>query len=82
MSEEDEISYYDTREYFTESGFRGGSKGALDQVNMSGETNTQCMDMENSHVETMIYDPGYPQIVRRKSFRILLRKRRALVFGQ
>lgn len=66
MSEEDEISYYDTREYFTESGFRGGSKGALDQVNMSGETNTQCMDMENSHVETMIYDPGYPQIVRRK----------------
>ncbi|XP_058764313.1 oxysterol-binding protein-related protein 2A isoform X1 [Vicia villosa] len=65
VSEEDEISYYDSRDYFTEPGFRCGSN-TLDQVNMSGEANRQCLDVENSHVETMTYDYGYPQIARRK----------------
>ncbi|CAJ2664080.1 unnamed protein product [Trifolium pratense] len=32
VSEEDEISYYDTRDYFTEPSFSCGSKGTLDQV--------------------------------------------------
>lgn len=66
VSEEDEISYYDTRDYFTEPGFRCGSKGTLDQVNMSGEATRQCIDMENSRDQTMVYDYGYPQIARRK----------------
>lgn len=65
VSEEDEISYYDSRDYFTEPGFRCGSN-TLDQVNMSGAANRQCLDVENSHVEPMIYDYGYPQITRRK----------------
>ncbi|XP_061348194.1 oxysterol-binding protein-related protein 2A-like [Gastrolobium bilobum] len=66
VSEEDEISYYDTREDFTEPGFRCGSTGALVQVNMSGEATTQCNDMENTHVEKTIHDYGYPQIARRR----------------
>jgi hypothetical protein len=67
VSEEDEISYYDTRDYFTEPSFSCGSKGTLDQVNMSGEVVRQCIDMENSHAETMKCDDyGYPQISRRK----------------
>jgi len=67
VSEEDEISYYDTRDYFSDSGFRCGSKGAPNQVNMSAEAVRQGIDMENSHVETMMYDDyGYPQIARRK----------------
>lgn len=66
VSDEDEISYYDTREYFAEPGFRCGSKAALDQVNTSGEANTQCIGMENSNGEMMIFDYGYPQIARRK----------------
>ncbi|CAJ2664081.1 unnamed protein product [Trifolium pratense] len=67
VSEEDEISYYDTRDYFTEPSFSCGSKGTLDQVKMSGEAVRQCIDMENSHAETMLYDDfGYPQVSRRK----------------
>ncbi|XP_057415955.1 oxysterol-binding protein-related protein 2A isoform X2 [Lotus japonicus] len=66
VSDEDEISYYDSREDFTEPGFICGSKTALDQVNTSAEVNTECIDMENSHVENMISDFGYPQIARRK----------------
>ena len=65
-SDEDEISYYDTREYFTEPGFRCGSTGAVDQVNKSKEANTQCIDMDNIDVEKAIYNYGYPQISRRK----------------
>ncbi|KAE9614215.1 hypothetical protein Lal_00016713 [Lupinus albus] len=58
VSDEDEIIYYDTRENFTEPGFECGSIGALDQVNKSGEANTQCTNMENNY--------GYPQIARRR----------------
>lgn len=65
VSDDDEISYYDTREDFTETGFGFGSAGALDQVNKSGEANTQCIDMEDIHVENSMCNYGYPQIARR-----------------
>ncbi|XP_020976769.1 oxysterol-binding protein-related protein 2A isoform X1 [Arachis ipaensis] len=66
VSDEDEISYYDTREYFTEPGFRCGSIGTLDQVNGSKEANTECIDMENISIEKAINSFRYPHIVRRK----------------
>ena len=66
MSDEDEISYYDTKEYFTEHGFRCGSTGGLDPMNMSGEVNTQCIDLENSLVGQTINEFRYPLIARRK----------------
>lgn len=61
MSDEDEISYYDTKEYFTELSFRCGSTGALDPMSRSGS-----IDLENSHVRETVNDFGYPQIARRK----------------
>ena len=66
VSDEDEISYYDTKEYFTEHGFRCGSTGGLDPMNMSGEVNTQCIDLENSLVGQTINEFRYPLIARRK----------------
>ncbi|XP_022639155.1 oxysterol-binding protein-related protein 2A isoform X2 [Vigna radiata var. radiata] len=66
VSDEDEISYYDTKEYFTELGFRCGSTGALDPMSMSGEANTQSIDLENNHVGETVNGFGYPQIARRK----------------
>ncbi|KAK7251161.1 hypothetical protein RIF29_34113 [Crotalaria pallida] len=65
VSDEDEISYYDTREDFTEPGFECGSIRALDQLNKSGEANTKCINMEKIHVEKGIHHYGYPQIARR-----------------
>ncbi|XP_019434400.1 PREDICTED: oxysterol-binding protein-related protein 2A-like isoform X2 [Lupinus angustifolius] len=66
VSDEDEHSYYDTREDFTDSGFGCSSIGALDQVNKSGEANTQCTNMENIHVEKAIDNYQYPLITRRR----------------
>ncbi|KAK7295033.1 hypothetical protein RJT34_17936 [Clitoria ternatea] len=66
VSGEDEISDYETKECFTELGFRCGSTRALDPMNMSEEANTQSIDLEGSHAEKMINDYGFPQITRRK----------------
>ncbi|MED6193746.1 Oxysterol-binding protein- protein 2A, variant 2 [Stylosanthes scabra] len=67
VSDEEEISYYDTREYFTEPGFRCGSREALDQMNRSKiQENTECIDMDNISIEKAINSFRYPHIVRRK----------------
>ncbi|OIV92770.1 hypothetical protein TanjilG_00904 [Lupinus angustifolius] len=55
VSDEDEISYYDTREYFTEPGFRYGSTRDTDQV-----------DMENIQPEKVVYNYRHPEIERRR----------------
>ncbi|KAE9596780.1 putative oxysterol-binding protein [Lupinus albus] len=54
VSDEDEMSYYDTREYFTEPGFRYGLTNDMDQV-----------DMENIELEKVVYNYRHPRIARR-----------------
>lgn len=66
VSEDDEISYYDTAEYFTEPGFRCGSTGPLVPVQKSRETFAQCIDVEDIQPEKADYSSRYPQIVRRR----------------
>ncbi|XP_061357825.1 oxysterol-binding protein-related protein 2A-like [Gastrolobium bilobum] len=66
VSDEDEISYYDTRECFTQPGCKCGSTGAMDQVDNFREANTQCTDMENIQPEKVVSNFRHPPIARRR----------------
>ncbi|CAJ1928387.1 unnamed protein product [Sphenostylis stenocarpa] len=65
-SDEDEISYYDTRECFTEPDCKCESEGAINQVKSCWEANRQCTDTENIHPEKMVCNYKHSQIARRK----------------
>ncbi|KAF7810124.1 oxysterol-binding protein-related protein 2A-like isoform X1 [Senna tora] len=65
-SDEDEISYYDTAEYFTEPGFRCASTGPLVSADESPETNVQCIGVEKIQPEKAVAISRYPQILRRR----------------
>ncbi|KAG4987577.1 hypothetical protein JHK85_030560 [Glycine max] len=66
VSDEDEISYYDTRECFTEPDCKCESAGAMNQVDRCREPNTLYTDTENIHPEKMVCNYKHPQIARRK----------------
>ncbi|KAF7828400.1 oxysterol-binding protein-related protein 2A-like isoform X1 [Senna tora] len=55
VSDEDEISYYDTTEYFTEHGFRRGSRSDMEGI-----------DVGKTQPDNTISNSRYPQITRRK----------------
>lgn len=65
VSEEDEISYYDTTEYFTEPGLRRGS-GELDAGNKAKETCMECIDVDKTQPDKAIPNSRNPRIVRRE----------------
>ena len=66
VSDEDEISYYDTRECFTEPDCKCESAEAMNQVDRCREANTQYTDTENIHPEKMVCNYKHPQLARRK----------------
>ncbi|XP_054809134.1 oxysterol-binding protein-related protein 2A-like isoform X2 [Prosopis cineraria] len=66
VSDEDEISYYDTEECFAEPGFRCGSSGPLVPAGKPGETDAQCIDLKKIQPEKAVYNSSYPQITRRR----------------
>ncbi|XP_029127654.1 oxysterol-binding protein-related protein 2A isoform X3 [Cajanus cajan] len=66
VSDEDEISYYDTRECFPEPDCKCDSAGAMKQVDRCREANSQCIDTEIIHPEKMICNYKHPHIARRR----------------
>lgn len=55
VSDEDEISYYDTAEYFAEPGYR------------CSEPDSPCIDIKKIQPGTKsVYNCSYPQIIRRR----------------
>ncbi|XP_047146999.1 oxysterol-binding protein-related protein 2A-like isoform X1 [Vigna umbellata] len=67
VSDEDEISYYDTRDCFTEPDCKCcESERAINEVDRCREASTQCTDTENIYPEKMVCNYKHPQIARRK----------------
>ncbi|KAI9076679.1 hypothetical protein K1719_041444 [Acacia pycnantha] len=66
VSDEDEISFYDTTEYFTEPGGGRGSKRDRVEGNKPRESLSKCIDVEKTQPEKAVYDFRNPQITRRK----------------
>lgn len=66
VSDEDEISYYDTAECFSEAGFRCRSTGSLVPAEDSRETNARCINVDKIQPEKEVCSSRYPQIARRR----------------
>ncbi|KAK4262625.1 hypothetical protein QN277_028164 [Acacia crassicarpa] len=66
VSDEDEISFYETTEYFTEPGGGRGSKRDTVEGNKPRESLSKCIDAEKTQPEKAVYDSRNPQITRRK----------------
>jgi len=66
VSDEDEISYYDTRDCFTEPDCKYELERAINQEDRCREASTQCTDTENIHPDKMVCNYKHPQIARRK----------------
>ncbi|ESW29332.1 hypothetical protein PHAVU_002G061800 [Phaseolus vulgaris] len=66
VSDEDEISYYDTRDCFTEPDCKCELERAINQVDRCREASTQCTDTENIHPDKMVCNYKHSQIARRK----------------
>ncbi|KAK6262916.1 hypothetical protein QUC31_008732 [Theobroma cacao] len=67
VSDEDETSFYDTKEYFTEPPVSCGSvRGAADHAENQKEAEKQFDNVEKMHADKEDCDSRYPQIERRK----------------
>ncbi|KAL5551153.1 hypothetical protein UlMin_001329 [Ulmus minor] len=66
VSDEDESSFYDSKEYFTESttGFRS-TKGAVNNMDKDREPKSQFSDAEKMNNPKEVHDSRYPHIERR-----------------
>ncbi|XP_012087153.1 oxysterol-binding protein-related protein 2A isoform X3 [Jatropha curcas] len=66
VSEEDEASFYDTKEYFTEPTI---VRGSIKEVSGHQEKHRECSQFDNDekmHTEKQLYNARYPHIQRRK----------------
>ncbi|XP_021277282.1 oxysterol-binding protein-related protein 2A-like isoform X3 [Herrania umbratica] len=67
VSDEDETSFHDTKEYFTEPTVSCGSvRGAAEHAENQKETEKQFDNVEKMHADKGDCDSRYPQIERRK----------------
>ncbi|XVF52647.1 hypothetical protein PTKIN_Ptkin05aG0035300 [Pterospermum kingtungense] len=67
VSDEDETSFYDTKEYFTEPTVTCGFvRGAANHADNQKETENQVDNVEKMHADKEDYDSRYPEIERRE----------------
>ncbi|XP_031262274.1 oxysterol-binding protein-related protein 2A-like isoform X3 [Pistacia vera] len=67
VSDEDEMSFYDTREYFSELSVSSGSvRGVTIQAEKHKEPGNQCDNVDKMHDKKEKCDSRYPHIERRK----------------
>ncbi|XVE57690.1 hypothetical protein DITRI_Ditri04bG0109900 [Diplodiscus trichospermus] len=68
VSDEDEASFFDTKEYFTEPTVSGGLsvRGAADNADNQKETENQSDSVQKMHADKEDCDSRYPHIARRK----------------
>ncbi|XP_022737011.1 oxysterol-binding protein-related protein 2A-like isoform X2 [Durio zibethinus] len=79
VSDEDETSFYDTKEDFTEPTVRCGSvRGAADHADNQKETENQFDNLEKMHAHNGECDSRYPQIERRKKLPDPVEKEKAV----
>lgn len=65
VSDEDEMSYYDTTEYFKEPDFRRGSRGDVDGRNKPRENDAEGIDVETTQPDKEVSNSLHSQITRR-----------------
>ncbi|XVF51699.1 hypothetical protein PTKIN_Ptkin04bG0205500 [Pterospermum kingtungense] len=79
VSDEDETSFYDTTEYFTEPTVTNGSvRGAADGADNQKETENHFDNMEKMHSDKEDCDSRYPQIERRKKLPVPVEKEKGV----
>ncbi|KAL6280087.1 hypothetical protein ACE6H2_016968 [Prunus campanulata] len=67
VSDEDEMPFHDTKEYFTEPNIGCGSmKGVVNNTNKHSEPRSQFDNVEEMQTEKEVHDYRYPHIERRK----------------
>ncbi|CAN6723470.1 unnamed protein product [Malus baccata var. baccata] len=67
VSDEDEMPFHDTKEYFTEPSISCGSmKGVVNNTNKQSEAQSQTNNGEETQTEKEVQDYNYPHVERRK----------------
>lgn len=78
MSDEDELSFFDTKEYFTEPNISCGSVQVVNNTNKINKPRSQFSNVEEMHTEKEINDVRYPHIERRKELPVPVEKEKGV----
>lgn len=78
MSDEDEMSFFDTKEYFTEPNISRESVQVVNNTNKISEPRSQFSNVEEMHTEKEINDSKYPHIERRKELPVPVEKEKGV----
>ncbi|XP_024171246.1 oxysterol-binding protein-related protein 2A isoform X2 [Rosa chinensis] len=78
VSDEDELSFFDTKEYFTEPNISCGSVQVVNNTNKINKPRSQFSNVEEMHTEKEISDVRYPHIERRKELPVPVEKEKGV----
>ena len=78
MSDEDEMSFFDTKEYFTEPSISCGSLQVVNNTNMVNEPQSQYSNVQEMHTVNEVNDFRYPHIERRKGLPVPVEKEKGV----